>query len=496
LTREERTVNLIRAADDAIALGPVQPGGWSRGFKINPATDTHRIAEKGDKLSPLGLRWAVWKLRLLFFGFALVLGFAMLGILPVLDRWVDSAAKPFGLATWTEVLAWGRFWVSIAVLAGGILPVIKFFEPSIEKAWKVLRAGNAPRYEPCEDERPSDKSLFEEYYTRSDPANGGHRDGFRIKDVPVYFVIPPRPTITFDVFLTEKTPRIEDKIPTEAACEGLDWVGFRRWRYSQLKAEYYNFIDEDGICVSRLDREAADPVIDIMPCRFSEYAYRELSVNLNAGERLCDMRALFEGPRWHQHAVDLDNFAYAKERYSLFCGVCMLVITSDGYLILQRRSRSVSQGAGGLGASVTGFCDWKDFEQNRNWRVSLKHSALREMREELGVSEYQLVDTRRPFFAAGFNLLHGRDLNFYGCWRAKIDAAKVGQLHREEARDRWEVASLVFVPVTAISQDGTLTGGFANIYQQCNRHLKALLYAFARVKPDYGTGANSGSTTL
>jgi 8-oxo-dGTP pyrophosphatase MutT (NUDIX family) len=158
-----------------------------------------------------------------------------------------------------------------------------------------------------------------------------------------------------------------------------------------------------------------------------------------------------------------------------------LVLSEDGFLILQRRSNRVLSGAGGLAASASGFTKWKnDFQrQYISDGVSLRFAATRELEEEIGISEFDLYPESRPFLGAAFNLRYGRDLNFYACFRTKC---RIDQVSRKlkDAKDAWELSSLVPVPLTAVKNDGTLDGcGFEAMTLQCNRHLRGALLSLA-----------------
>jgi 8-oxo-dGTP pyrophosphatase MutT (NUDIX family) len=174
----------------------------------------------------------------------------------------------------------------------------------------------------------------------------------------------------------------------------------------------------------------------------------------------------------------------------MLTGVCALVTTIDGYLVLQWRSKYVSEGAANLAATGTGFAQWgKDFGLSFRWPWVncanreipdvMRNAALRELREETGIARKHILVPPREFLGAAFNLLHGRDLNFYAHYCANITHREVSRL-LASAKDRWEIASLQFVPLEFIDDEGRLIGGFQYLMPRCTRHLRGALYAFAK----------------
>jgi hypothetical protein len=83
-----------------------------------------------------------------------------------------------------------------------------------------------------------------------------------------------------------------------------------------------------------------------------------------------------------------------------------------------------------------------------------------------------------PFLGAAFNLLHGRDLNFYSHFITHCKVTRISE-RRIKARDKWEVASLIFVPLECINNYGEFTSDFSGLLRECNRHLRAALHAFS-----------------
>ena len=494
---------------------PVAFGDWRQRGDSPSAVTVSR--HSGERLSPRNRRTAarrLWAARLLMFLSFLIL---LVGVLPICLRLADEG---FGLtlsSAWAQwlyeadlaaVLDWGVLLVALAVFAGGFLPVWEYCRPIIDKAKQISGAGKVPRYEPCEELRPADAELYLQYFARTAELS---RHGFLLSNVPVYFVAAPEGT-TFDVETIRTAGRASNtNISARAAQLGLDWHGFCQWRLDRRSQEYnwplwkralWNLCIRRslvwpmkslwGFSVRCTDIDARDVshgrlVIATEKCSYADYVCRELSVNLRAQDRLPDMREFFEGEAWGRSDIALSAAASAPV-YSMAVGVAVLVTTRDRFFVLHRRSSMVSEGAGGLACTATGHTKWlRDIgftnivlPWRRNSPVSLKRSVRRELEEEMCIREHELVPDEKPFVGAAFNLLHGRDLNFYAHYECTLTHEEVSR-RRVRAKDAWEIASLVFVPVTAVTPDGTgFAPPFAGLLPHCNRHLRAALLALAR----------------
>jgi 8-oxo-dGTP pyrophosphatase MutT (NUDIX family) len=219
-------------------------------------------------------------------------------------------------------------------------------------------------------------------------------------------------------------------------------------------------------------------------CRYADWICAEGSVNLVAPQ-LPDLHRLFEGDdKWTGNDVDLTLVEDAAKRYSMAVSVAVLVTTEDNYLVLHRRSSHVSEGGGGLAATATGHTQWrKDFRGAARPGLRVIESAgLRELKEEMNID----VDLKKPhgIIGAAFNLLHGRDLNFYLHYRTQMKRDEVSRASLR-AKDNWEVANLVFVEAVKVDVNGSLLEPYADLLPSCNRHLRAALYSYGHLKPQY-----------
>jgi predicted kinase len=453
-----------------------------------------------------------------------------LSILPKLiwvltHRWFGIWAElpKLSLAHLSE---WGTFCFAAGGVAAGIFTLWELVRANRDKAMTIKVAGKLPRYDVCETPPPSDIELYHAYRCRLPICVQPDRDPMAIPNVPIYFVVLPERGLHFPVLIKSARPgEARYSNAEEAKHVGMDWTGFVQWRAGSKREEYYRATyerQEYGVRCASLDFFEGTCLIEGCKCAYLDNVCREHAVNLRAPGILPDMRRRLEGPDWDTGGLDL-GIRTSFSRYSMFISATSLVVTSDDYLVLQRRSDVVATGIGSLGASAAGaadwYCDWSrdhgdwlhqemcSFQHLRSaqklsdwlklregpsWRWSLRASALREISEEIGLSdrgrESDFVKSDRresgvppfdaPFIGAAYNLRWGRDLNFYCCFRTNLRSEQVAD-KRRDARDRWEVANLIFLHRDQITVDRVLHGDLEAQLPNRGRHLIGLLYAWA-----------------
>jgi 8-oxo-dGTP pyrophosphatase MutT (NUDIX family) len=427
--------------------------------------------------------------------------------------------------------------VAIAALAG----LIEFMtRQSVKNSWTVIRAGSLARFGHEQEFRLTNREICEVYRKRTATSTGrrfrlnqpvGRTKYTPLDGTPICFVIPPRPQRYFDVLLTpdaglswpgEELAHAAGGATSqrEASLQPFDWEGYRRWREYTKQREYHGLLRPDtlGLRVTQLidlPRTTGDAVlIQGAPQRYTGYLVSEQSVSLQIPGQLPYLREFFEGPAWTTRSIDLTMSGLASTRYSMFSSVSTLVTTSDGFLVLQRRSAHVQSARGGIACSSGGAIEWRDVRPNWNRSLgqflrvstalegrqpvahnSLLRSVFRELREELGLTCSDIDSDKIPaaFIGVAFNLRYGRDLNFYAHLHSHLSSTEVAQrfyrsrwsigryfpeLLTSRKEDRWEIGHLVFVDVGNIRDDGLFSSGLEALLQDA-RHARGALYAFA-----------------
>ncbi len=377
---------------------------------------------------------------------------------------IPAAVKAFwaqipnhGLGDWAE---WGTFCLALAGLASIVLAIKYGMEKSAKEAERVKTAGDTPRYATVTEAIPSsDKEIYHAYFCRIAP---DRMPFMPIPNVPILYQLLPVRNRSFSALVRSSQNQVYS-LPHEAAEFGLDWNGFVTWRQKERREEYaMTYSHEYGLrCVGFQDRTSDGTcMVDAVKCTYDEYVCTELAVNYCAPGSLPDMRRLFEGKSWDIGNQDLSNVAESAKRYSMRVNVTGLVLTEDDYFILQRRSAVVGHGLGSLAGAVNGAADYYADccdDESRMWlllgkvyaalpysfheqiskieldgprRWDLAKSALREVREEIGLLDTVLYESdqeehgvppfKQPFIAAAYNLRYGRDLNFYCCFRTLL----------------------------------------------------------------------------
>jgi hypothetical protein len=410
-------------------------------------------------------------------------------------------------------LDWAVFWLALAIITGGILPLWQALVSDEAHNLRSLKdAGKMPRYTLLnrrEDEisvpvgqelAPPDikryrsseynKVLYREYLNHSiEEARGG----FKIKDVPVYFVIPPGKA--FEVKIDFRYEPLEHgPLSMKAAKEGFDWCGLMTARVARREQESDTRYWEDSL--RAVDLEDGEKEVTLTCCQgsYRDYIATELSVDLVYEGVVPNLRHFFEGEAWSNKSVDLRLIKDACKCYAMRVGVAALVATDEGYLVFQRRSEAVETAVGGLAGSGAGAARWSDVRHS--WRrqsrkgflcglpslrkvgTTLTTALFREIAEEIGIYESDFETNEKPFMAAALNLKYGRDLNFYAFLESKRTCMEFS-FGRNKAQDGWEVAHLIFVPPTAVNEHGDLEPPFDGLLGD-SRHLRGLLYSAFR----------------
>ncbi len=404
---------------------------------------------------------------------------------------------------------WIPAWVSLAGLGGIIALLIdNFYHHSKAELLKsVVTAGLTPRIT-LREGTPSNFDVYRHYHRRLQSDQQGR---LLIDGVPLWFVVLPH-TKGFDVTtrrIQHSTVVNQQLLKERAAKLGLDYCGYTQWREKETRDQYFDRSREVGVRVLHIteSKETGGPV-EITVCKgsYMSYVCTELSSNLYVEGRFgFELRELFEGPAWCQSQppvtkLDLSNLEKTSQTYEMLVGVQVALTTHDGYLILQRRSNLIQVASGGVVASGAGAAQWIDLTSRKR---SLTETALREIEEEVGWVPHKEDNLDAPFLGAAFNLLRGRDLNFY-ChfhtrWTLDDISAKATLRRRAYnclprtvrsrprgatlARDAWELVHLIPIPITEIKikrDGGDILSPLLKSQLGDSRHIRGLLYCLAQ----------------
>lgn len=406
--------------------------------------------------------------------------------------WFELEVRIFPLAYVDNPLEWAVYWMAAAIVAGALIPVLDYLRnDSARNALKTLAKAATPQYR-IDETRMDDATLYQLYLWRSSVAA---RRGFRLDNVPIYFVVPPkREGYTVDiqpavrVYGARGQSSYDHALSMAAARRGLDWAGFSRWQQSREETQYlYGYVPEDGVSVRELRVKGTKIEITGTRAPYRDFLVREVSTDLSIDGIL--VRDVLEEPTWTDD-FDLSVLERSSGYYCYFLGVNALYCTSDGFLVLQRRATTVRTGPGNLGASVAGSLRWRDvagwFGGSSRSNRALLDGVLRETREELGIRDDEVDFDDAPCTGMGLNLRHGRDPNVYVFGELKLCHSAVSNRRRaavlwegELGRDTWEWDHLLLIPVEAVSTDGSLVGRFEALLGDA-RHLRAALFAAAQ----------------
>ncbi len=398
---------------------------------------------------------------------------------------------------------WIQTWVAMASLAAGIGLLREYLlDGRRARALRaVLGAGGTPRFD-LEELPTSNRDVYRRYVRR---LSSSQQTRMPIPDVPLWFLVPPSSEgFEVDVLPVACSPIDQRLLERRAAELGLDWTSYTHWRIRQVEERYFGRYREKSIRLLDLHEAKHGIRLSACPGDYRNYVCHELSCNLRMrGRSGYELRQLLEGPAWVRSrrigsdaTLDLGDVPNAARTFEMLVGVQVGLTTSDGYLVLQRRSNHVLLTPGGLSSSGAGNAKWKDIEQNGH---SLLRSALREIEEEIGWVPHPEDRLERTFLGAAFSLFRGRDLNFFCYIDTKWTLAqivgsrepwyrvgpKLRRLHRQSPRgfaravDAWEVAHLVPIPVGAVDVNGRLKSPYDALLGE-SRQVRGLLYCLSR----------------
>lgn len=418
---------------------------------------------------------------------------------------------------------------TFSLAAAGVASIAVAYLHEVRRRWHyaktVATAGKNPFYSlfPAAGADPSDREVFHAYRERlrldQIPKN------IPIENVPVFFHILPKHNNSFRTIANTGTS-VPSVLPADAVKLGFDWRGFAMWRNESRNSEYpFAYRHEYGLrCVS-LNPPSGDPsvcTLGVVRSSYSDYVCTEHSVNLVSPGVLPDMRYLMEGHSWDIGNLDLCEIEKSATRYSMRISTTNLILTKDDYFVLQRRSQRVATGTGNLGGASSGAADyfadsscwvpgivfriygkaftivpWPRISHPalwmvpwpRPWKWDLRETALRETKEEIGLKIGDFERNRSdkyvppfdcPFIGAAYNLLYGRDLNFYCCFRTKLSSSQLNdRVRRRSTRDKWEVDHLVFLDRNKVNTVAIQSGEIDTLLPNRSRHLLGALYAWA-----------------
>ncbi len=154
----------LQRIEEYVACGsPIEANGrWSS--DLTPLPTSHYSRHTGIRLTERSRRGARYSLFGIRVALLLPFGTGLLGILPILLKsfvvflipQVEQVPMVRQLLqlSWSNVLAWGAFWLAVAVVGGAIVPVLEYLGRSKKAKIAIATAGNTPRYDPVSDPRP------------------------------------------------------------------------------------------------------------------------------------------------------------------------------------------------------------------------------------------------------------------------------------------------------------------------------------------------------
>ena len=457
-------------------------------------------SEPAKKLTAKSRNAAKWALRRRWVLYIASATSAVVGVGVLIKAFLGNLSprlRELGLsgsaADWVQV--WGVL-AGLAALLGGTWDYL--FESAEAKLKKsISEVGRIPRLEFLEN-RESNAQVYRRYFRRIDPTQ---RPRMLIPSIPLWFLVGPEE----NGFEVSGRPCSRHQINTSllqerAAQYGLDWHGYLKWRKRDKEEQYTGRYEEQGVRLLGMTSVADGLNLDVCVGDFVSYICTEQSAHLSVeGKHGFELRQIFEGSEWQRSAspsgfIDLTNLSQARETYEMLIGVQVALTTSDGYLVLQRRSDMVWAATGGAAASAAGSAQWKDTE--RPYPL-LTATALREAEEEIGWKPAKGDDLRNPFLGAAFNLSRGRDLNFYCHFHTNRTLSKVSRA-APKARDSWEVAHLIPVPLSDVLPEGRLSERFEALLRDA-RHVRGLIYCLAQsarfrgLRQQFGTSSRDHS---
>jgi len=435
-------------------------------------------------------------------------------IIAVLWHWLTPLREWFkNVSSWEtrDLAEWGSFAIAAATV-GGILAEYKARNQHVNnEAETALRLGSVPEYPLDNIVTPSDLEIFHAYQVR---LQSEQQKLMPIPGIPIFFLIPPEKERSFSVEVRKALTRPTSGISDEAAKSGLDWQGFAKARVATRKSNaFLSFNDEVGLrYLGGHFRDKNHFIASGAHSLYTSYVCAEQSLDYWIPGVLPDMRRMFEGRTWDmERGLDLLAIDDASTRYSLRMSVTGLLLTRDGYFVLQRRSDRVAIGIGSLGSMAAGSVDYyddanwrfRDFALRhrfykqwlRRWRKKLlegvhavpfswdlQRSIVRECEEETGIRLSGSFPANGAFIGAAFNLRYGRDLNFYSLATTSLSANELSAEHLRRlktARDKWEVDRLEFLHHSCVNSESIAEGEISRKLSSCGRHLLGALYCYS-----------------
>jgi len=361
-----------------------------------------------------------------------------------------------------------------------------------------------PSYEAKDSPRPSDAEVANMY----SEVLGNHDFPRFLREVPVLLFLPPGKYDTDEIVSASGGPFDKRELRRVALRFGVNYDDFSEWLVADSRKRYGRRVNRAMVRLTSLPethlRSDGRNVISLKVgrCRYEDFLMTDYATLWKIEPQEASMRDLLEtrtdGDGW----IAPTDFVESAKRFSMMIGVTVLITafqqgTQEPVLILQRRSGRVKEGKGGVGASASGGMEWRRDRimppslgpyDPRTWilgakSLSVMKAALNETYEELGLRPRDLRGggvMAPAIIGAGYNLLHGRDLNFYLHFHSTLSFEEILRCSRD-ARDRWEMQHLVPVrlrDLVAAWQGGSSSRVAAALASDGNRHLLAALTCF------------------
>ena len=454
------------------------------------------------KLSPGSKTYAFWVLVPFLLLIAVTIGLAIYGLIVFNHNPIEA-----------------QTWFTLATLIFASLAIWHFLVISrIKEARETLKAGLLPIFSESNDVNLSNSELYLEYFERSSKLS---HEGFKIENVPIYFLIPPQKDQSFDVTVNLKGKSWDtDTLEEKSVYWGFDWKSYAIWLEQNKRAESYGPPPSGKVLrISYIDiASLASNIVKVKgsEAKFIDYLICEQSVNKEIPRQLPYMREFFEGDDWENKSLDLANKNYENTRYSMITSFQLLITTSDGFIVLQAKTKKLQTETGGVESTFADRVNWSDvscfsfdgsitksirraykqFADRVNWSnvggSSFDRSMTKSIRracKQLGLSEKDFSEKdKHPFIAAAYNLKYGRDLNFYAHLACNLNKNKMSERFRKQTLrsslsslsrkqyDRWTRAHLIFIDKSWVHDNGEFDPRLETILGDA-RHVRGVLYA-------------------
>lgn len=498
--------------------GELAVEGWSDDWSTALATE--------PKQSPWSRRRALQVMAEHGGVVAFALALALVGVGLLLRAWATGGSS-LQYVTATA-------WISAGIMAAALFAMAEFLaRPSFRGARDVARSIRTITFGEALPVVRTDPQICSQYQRR---VHSDKDKRFAIPHCPIYFLIPPHSGKRFDVLTSARSRDDWNHIEwaRRARSAGFDWGSYYQWRRHDKGTEYYGPTRrwEAVLRACGLQTQAtvdSPYFLDSGRARYGDYLVAEQGLDIEIPGQVPYLRELAEGRDIWQSSyfgwsdIDLDDLKQASLTFPMMVSTAAIVISADGFLLLQRKSQQVQSAGGGVASSATGAVSWRDVTSWRLGpdRVSFRHRHLtsgseryssppsgrlkplhrelepgrtiatglfREIREEIGIErdEFDSDDVDKPFIGAAMGLRYGRDLNFYALLKCNLDSDEIAwrflrrrgpiQRLRHSRRDRWEVAHLFFVDPKRIDSSGQLDPWLDDIVRN-SRHVRAALHS-------------------